>query len=380
MTKHFEDDELLNSLGRAAGKQEAPDLNETIIHSAVTADLKFGQRKLATPRLLVSLVGGAAVLAVTAILVSSHAPRIIELSNLEGKSGIEFLSSADGRANSMPTGDTNMDIFIPNIKATQSGLSAEAGKGFVYRATNTQDPEVLLNKLASYFGVQGSSVQRDGYKAVLGDKHATRWSAYVSTEGSLRFTYLNASDESKTPKVEISKDGALKVFTDFGLQVTLDDIHLGFNRAVAYVKVENQESPVRWILVWGPDKRIYSFEGYAIEFHPFLEVRTISPSQAFNRLNILSWGEGQVVVLHEDRVDPISPRNLIESCRPFDSEACEVKVTSSETSLGYIQDANEQLWLVPSHSYYVGGVLAGGTSALPEGNIESATISKFPNN
>ena len=380
MTKHFEDDELLNSLVRAAGKQEAPDLNETIIHSAVTADLKFGPRKLATPRLLVSLAGGAAVLAVTAVLVTSHAPRIIELSNLESKSGIEFLSSADGRASSMPTGDTNMDIFIPNIKATQSGLSAEAGKGVVYRATNTQDPEVLLNKLANYFGVKGSPVQRDGYQEIIGDALQTRGSAYVSTDGSLSFTYLNASSESKTPKVEISKGSALKVFTDFGLQVTLDDIHLGFNRAVAYVKVEGQESPVRWILVWGPDKRIYSFSGFAVEFNPVLEVKTISPSEAFNRLNILSWGEGQVVVLHEDRVDPINPRNLIESCRPFDSEACEVKVTSSEPSLGYIQDAKGQLWLVPSHSYFVGGILAGGAGALPEGNIESATISKFPNN
>jgi hypothetical protein len=380
MTKHFEDDELLNSLGKAAGKKEVPELNETIIHSAVTADLKFGPRKLATPRLLVSLAGSAAVLAVTAILVSSNSPRIIELYNLESKSGIEFLSSADGRASSMPTGDESFDIFIPIIKATQSGLSANPGKGVVYRARNTQKPEDLLYKLANYFGVKGSPVQRDGYQEIIGDELQTRGSAYVSTDGSLSFTYLNASSESKTPKVEMSRENALKVFTDFGLNVSLDEIHLRFNRAVAYVRVGNQESPVKWTIVWGPDKRIYSFSGFAVEFNPVLEVKTISPSEAFDRLNILSWGEGHVVVLHEDRVDPISPRNLIESCRPFDSEACEVKVTSSEPSLGYTQDAKGQLWLVPSHSYYVGGVLAGGTSALPEGNIESATISKFPNN
>jgi hypothetical protein len=118
-----------------------------------------------------------------------------------------------------------------------------------------------------------------------------------------------------------------------------------------------------------------------VEFLPVVEVKTISPSDAFERLNILSWSEGQVVVLHEDRVDPVSPRNLIETCRPFGSKPCEVSVTSSVPSLGYLRDAGGVIWLVPSHSFYVGGILAGGASALPSGGIKLANvISTFPTN
>jgi hypothetical protein len=63
MTKHFEDDELLKSLGKAAGKNKAPKLDELIIHTAVSSEPKYGPRRLRTPGLILNLVGGAAILA-----------------------------------------------------------------------------------------------------------------------------------------------------------------------------------------------------------------------------------------------------------------------------------------------------------------------------
>ena len=63
MKNKFEDDELLSKLSKAARQPKAPLLSDKIIYSAVDTDLEYAPRKLSTPRLLVSLVGGAAVLA-----------------------------------------------------------------------------------------------------------------------------------------------------------------------------------------------------------------------------------------------------------------------------------------------------------------------------
>jgi hypothetical protein len=70
MSKEFEHDELLSKLSKAAAEPKYPKLSETIIHSAVHADLKFGPRKFATPRLLVNLVGGAIILGTVFALTS----------------------------------------------------------------------------------------------------------------------------------------------------------------------------------------------------------------------------------------------------------------------------------------------------------------------
>ena len=63
MKKEFENDELLNKLSKSAKKTKAPILPEEILHSATRSESKFGPRRLHTPRLVVNLVGGAAVLA-----------------------------------------------------------------------------------------------------------------------------------------------------------------------------------------------------------------------------------------------------------------------------------------------------------------------------
>lgn len=70
MKNRFEDDELLSKLSKAARELKAPRLSDKIIYSAVDADQKYGPRRLATPRLLVSLLGGAFIFG-TVFVVSS---------------------------------------------------------------------------------------------------------------------------------------------------------------------------------------------------------------------------------------------------------------------------------------------------------------------
>ena len=63
MSQEFEKDELLAKLAKTAGKQNAPKLSEDLLHSATRTVEKFGPRKWHTPKLILNLVGGAAVLA-----------------------------------------------------------------------------------------------------------------------------------------------------------------------------------------------------------------------------------------------------------------------------------------------------------------------------
>ena len=70
MKNKFEDDELLSKLSKAAREPKAPKLSDAIIYSAVDTDLKYGPRKLATPRLLVSLVGGAVIFGTVFVVTS----------------------------------------------------------------------------------------------------------------------------------------------------------------------------------------------------------------------------------------------------------------------------------------------------------------------
>lgn len=63
MSKEYEKDELLAKLAKAAGKKKAPTLSEDILYKATRPDEIFGPRKWHTPKLLINLLGGAAVLA-----------------------------------------------------------------------------------------------------------------------------------------------------------------------------------------------------------------------------------------------------------------------------------------------------------------------------
>jgi hypothetical protein len=74
MTKHFEDDELLNRLGKAARKNKAPALSETIVFAAVSNATKYSPRRLATPGLILNLMGGAAILAGVFAISSTFLP------------------------------------------------------------------------------------------------------------------------------------------------------------------------------------------------------------------------------------------------------------------------------------------------------------------
>lgn len=63
MNEKIEKDELLNKLRQSAKNPNAPILSEEILFAATKSEQRFGPRKLHTPKIILNLVGGAAVLA-----------------------------------------------------------------------------------------------------------------------------------------------------------------------------------------------------------------------------------------------------------------------------------------------------------------------------
>lgn len=74
MGKEFEKDELLTKLAKTAGKQKTPTLSEDLLYSATRVTEKFGLRKWHTPKLIVNLAGGAAVLSGIFMLSLNNVP------------------------------------------------------------------------------------------------------------------------------------------------------------------------------------------------------------------------------------------------------------------------------------------------------------------
>ncbi|NBW73617.1 MAG: hypothetical protein EBR26_04340 [Microbacteriaceae bacterium] len=75
-----EKDELLNRLRNAEGKLDAPVLPEEILYLATKPERKFAIRKLQSPKLVLNLLGGAAILAL--VFIVSTSPRDTQITDL----------------------------------------------------------------------------------------------------------------------------------------------------------------------------------------------------------------------------------------------------------------------------------------------------------
>ena len=85
MSKKIDQDELLAKLQKSAAKTRAPRLDESLLLSASSDNPKFGPRRFLTPKLIVNLVGGAAVLAGVFAFVSSNNSKLSELAILDSE-------------------------------------------------------------------------------------------------------------------------------------------------------------------------------------------------------------------------------------------------------------------------------------------------------
>lgn len=164
MTKHFEDDELLNSLGKAASKNKAPALSETIITAAVSKATKYAPRRIATPGLIFNLMGGAAVLGGVFAISSTFLPNTSKTysSTVDSTSRPELL---------LKEGQSLAAIAIDNKTFTEEDFLARNGKslaefgmGAVGNYISNRPDEYIDEVWAGQGGyIDGEWPTQDGY-------------------------------------------------------------------------------------------------------------------------------------------------------------------------------------------------------------------------
>lgn len=164
MAKHFEDDELLNSLGKAASKNKAPALSESIILSAVSNTGKYAPRRLATPGLILNLMGGAAILAGVFAISSTFLPNSSKTysSTVDSKSPPELL---------LREGQSLAAIAIDNKTFTEEDFLARNGKSLAEFGSGavgnyiSNRPDEYIDEVWSGQGgyIDGEWPTQDGY-------------------------------------------------------------------------------------------------------------------------------------------------------------------------------------------------------------------------
>jgi hypothetical protein len=133
MSKKFEHDELLSKLSKAASEPTAPKLNDSIIYSAVDSDLKYGPRKLATPRLIISLLGGAFIFGAVFVVSSPGGLPTKILAGLGGSSSESSFLMVQG----------NLEISEYDLLSRNWGSMSDFGQSAVGNYVSNRPTEYV---------------------------------------------------------------------------------------------------------------------------------------------------------------------------------------------------------------------------------------------
>jgi hypothetical protein len=392
MKNNFENDELLAALAKGQKKLAAPELSEGLIKAAINRPAIGVRRKSA---LVLSSGFAAVALIATAVFSAPHAasPVIALSKNSHFASGSSDLAS--------------MHAYVPAFKIDSShAFSNETSDAAIYKAVNKSSREELLRKLADYFNVDGATSASPtadlSPMTYIGKSPSGFENRYVSvaSRGSLYFQYENADASGYTDCLKISEDPvskysykyceqyapykfpsiddakvqAAKIFSDFDLAVTPDQVQIDDRGAklgaslIASVQLEAaaQPTPVTWQIKWGQRGEITSFAGYDIRFEKAADVQTISQDIAKTRVQILGGTAVAVnpALSHEwfwEQWPVLSHSN----CYSTAEKPCIVSIDKAELSSGAVSDEKDVLWLIPAYTYSGPLGLIDTVSALP---------------
>lgn len=203
-----EEFELRQRLSKSDPAGAAPVLNESVVAKAALSKpsrfTSFRVARLTMAAASLSIVG----LAVTSLSLPQSAQEplfVLAQSGSQNASGMNVeASAADGK---MAADSMIMPWFRYNYIA--GDLSTEAGRGKVYQAELVGDPIEILNRLATYFGVEGepkldewATPQYPSYSVMSGNKSL---SIYFSGTGSWYYSSWREYDYSCST---ISSEGA----------------------------------------------------------------------------------------------------------------------------------------------------------------------------
>ena len=381
------EENLRNRIKAADPAAQAPLLSESVV---VEATLKGKSAPIGFRAARFSLAGAAAaVLAVGLTLPSTLAPQPLFTLAGAGPSGNQpgALSAASEVA------DAKM-IWPGWIQYNYltDGLSDEGGKGVVYEIRKVGDPIQILQKIADYFGIEGTpreddwstkeypsySIQGENfylsvYWSGAGYWNFGRWTNQVlcaepaEGEASTKDCIPPQSKPEQIPSKPELIEQTITTFAAFGIEVTEQQLTVQRDEWGAYVTVSNshkgQPIPIDFYIAWDFQGKISSISAASFEIVERGEFGTVSPVDAVARIKDGRWYGGVSSKYYEQYYRPIGIARSTDAVslpapdeessdqpvEPVEPEIVDLTINRSEEVLVSVFDSAGNMWLVPGY-------------------------------
>jgi len=381
------EENLRNRIKAADPAAQAPLLSESVV---VEATLKGKSAPIGFRAARFSLAGAAAaVLAVGLTLPSTLAPQPLFTLAGAGPSGNQ--TGALSAASEVADAKMIWPGWIQYNYLTD-GLSDEGGKGVVYEIRKVGDPIQILQKIADYFGIEGTpreddwstkeypsySIQGENfylsvYWSGAGYWNFGRWTNQVlcaepaEGEASTKDCIPPQSKPEQIPSKPELIEQTITTFAAFGIEVTEQQLTVQRDEWGAYVTVSNshkgQPIPIDFYIAWDFQGKISSISAASFEIVERGEFGTVSPVDAVARIKDGRWYGGVSSKYYEQYYRPIGiarstdavalPAPAEESSdqpvEPVEPEIVDLTINRSEEVLVSVFDSAGNMWLVPGY-------------------------------
>ena len=410
----MDEKELRARIAKADSVSETPAISESVV---AQAPLREKRRFLDFRSARWSLAGAAAaVLAVGITLPQVLAPQ--PLFEMASSGGSQATGLRDGAAESSDKAAADMAMIWPGwieYNHIPQGLSSDGGSGEIFEVRRVGNPEELLQRVATVFGVTGEpkedewstdefpsySISGEDFSVNVwwsgpGGWSFNRWSdSWVgcSEPGIAEPEEADADaprdgacvDEYQpTPELVPSEQEMLAqaevIFTQLGIEfdqaqarVWRDD--WGGSVSIA-LTLNGAPIPLESYIGWDGKGNLAYANGYAVEFVSRGQFDTISPFAAVERISDWRWFGGAASSFYEELYanEPrIGYADSVESApaessddiaidepavmpapdeMPAEPEIIDVVIDRSVSALLSLYDAQGNMWLVPGYLLY----------------------------
>ena len=381
------EENLRNRIKAADPAAQAPLLSESVV---VEATLKGKSAPIGFRAARFSLAGAAAaVLAVGLTLPSTLAPQPLFTLAGAGPSGNQ--TGALSAASEVADAKMIWPGWIQYNYLTD-GLSDEGGKGVVYEIRKVGDPIQILQKIADYFGIEGTpreddwstkeypsySIQGENfylsvYWSGAGYWNFGRWTNQVlcaepaEGEASTKDCIPPQSKPEQIPSKPELIEQTITTFAAFGIEVTEQQLTVQRDEWGAYVTVSNshkgQPIPIDFYIAWDFQGKISSISAASFEIVERGEFGTVSPVDAVARIKDGRWYGGVSSKYYEQYYRPIGiarstdavalpapdDESLDQPVEPVEPEIVDLTINRSEEVLVSVFDSAGNMWLVPGY-------------------------------
>ena len=381
------EENLRNRIKAADPAAQAPLLSESVV---VEATLKGKSAPIGFRAARFSLAGAAAaVLAVGLTLPSTLAPQPLFTLAGAGPSG----NQTGALSATSEVADAKM-IWPGWIQYNYltDGLSDEGGKGVVYEIRKVGDPIQILQKIADYFGIEGTpreddwstkeypsySIQGENfylsvYWSGAGYWNFGRWTNQVlcaepaEGEASTKDCIPPQSKPEQIPSKPELIEQTITTFAAFGIEVTEQQLTVQRDEWGAYVTVSNshkgQPIPIDFYIAWDFQGKISSISAASFEIVERGEFGTVSPVDAVARIKDGRWYGGVSSKYYEQYYRPIGIARSTDAValpapdeessdqpvEPVEPEIVDLTINRSEEVLVSVFDSAGNMWLVPGY-------------------------------